>query len=122
MMRQDGQDEFCAGGNAAHQRNVLRRISTRSSIRLNTSAQCIFSENDLLCRGILNKTLPRSSLKMLFQHSPLPKHPELIGSYCLLCGKLVAAGLNTEILAIIERLHECPPLRKQRASQLPDAA
>ena len=59
---------------------------------------------------------------MQFKHSPLPEHSELIGSFCLLCGKLVAASINVEILAILERLHECPPLVKQRASELRDPA
>jgi hypothetical protein len=54
---------------------------------------------------------------MQFKHSPLPEHSELTGSFCLLCGKLVAASLNPEILLILERLHECLPLEKQRAWQ-----
>jgi hypothetical protein len=59
---------------------------------------------------------------MQFKHLPLTEHSELVGSYCLLCGKLVAASLNNEILVILERLHECPALRKQRDLQLRDAA
>ena len=59
---------------------------------------------------------------MQFKHSPLPEHSELTGSFCLLCGKLVAASLNPEILVILERLHECLPLGKQRAWQRQAAA
>ena len=59
---------------------------------------------------------------MQFKHSPLPEHSELVGSFCLLCGKLVAASPNPETLVILERLHECPPLWKQRAQELRDAA
>jgi len=59
---------------------------------------------------------------MQFKHSPLPEHSELTGSFCLLCGKLVAASLNPEILVTLERLHECLPLGKQRAWQRQAAA
>lgn len=52
---------------------------------------------------------------MMFQHSPLPEHPEMIASYCPLCGKLVAASVDSEILAFVERLHDCPMRIKQRA-------
>ena len=45
---------------------------------------------------------------MPFKHFPLLKHPELISSYCSLCGDLVAASPNPEILKILERLHDCP--------------
>jgi len=59
---------------------------------------------------------------MQFKHSLLLEHSELVGSFCLLCGKLVAASPNTNILAILERLHDCPPSRKQPTSQVRDAA
>lgn len=49
---------------------------------------------------------------MSFQRSPLRDRPELVASYCLLCGELVAASPNIEILAIIEQLHECSPIWK----------
>jgi hypothetical protein len=52
---------------------------------------------------------------MVFQHSPSPKHPEVIASYCPLCGMFVGASFNPEILALIERIHQCPALRKKRA-------
>jgi hypothetical protein len=74
------------------------------------------------CRGMLNATLAQAYPKMLFKHSSLPKHPELVGSYCSLCGKLVAASPNPEILTILERLHECPPIRKQQIQQIRKAA
>ena len=45
---------------------------------------------------------------MPFKHFPLLKHPELISSYCSLCGDLVAASPSPEILKILERLHDCP--------------
>jgi len=44
---------------------------------------------------------------MLFKRFSLPKHPELVGSYCSFCGKLVAASPNLEILTTLEQLHEC---------------
>ncbi len=52
---------------------------------------------------------------MQFKHSPLSEQSELVGSFCLLCGKLVAASPNPEILTILEQLHECP--QTQRAEQ-----
>lgn len=54
---------------------------------------------------------------MPFKHFPLLKHPELISSYCSLCGELVAASPNPEILTILERLHDCPQMRKHPARQ-----
>ena len=81
----------------------------------NTSAQEVFSENDALCQGILNVLYPQASAKkMVFKHSPLPKHPELLGSYCSLCGKLVAASPNPTILIILERLHECQSMENKQ--------
>jgi len=59
---------------------------------------------------------------MQFKHSPLAKHPELVGSFCLLCGKLIAAGPNPEILKFLEHLHDCPSIRKQPDIKLRQAA
>jgi len=59
---------------------------------------------------------------MLFNHSPLPKHPELVASYCSLCGKLFAASLNSQILTILEHLHDCPAIKKLRVVKLRKAA
>jgi len=81
-----------------------------------------FFQRTLPPGGVFLTQLYPGQPKMPFKHSPLPKHQELVGSYCLFCGKLVAASLNTEILIIIERLHDCPPSWNQHVLQLQEAA
>lgn len=71
---------------------------------------------------MLDATLAQVHPKMEFKHLPLPEHSDLIGSFCSLCGELVAASLNPEILVILERLHECPALRRERTRQIKEAA
>jgi len=88
----------------------------------NTSVQELFLRERCAFSGYSWCKFLTPSIKMQFKHSPLPEHSELVGSFCLLCGKLVAASPNPETLVILERLHECPPLWKQRAQELRDAA
>jgi len=37
-----------------------------------------------------------------------PHSVKLIESYCLACGLLIAASPRRRILAVMEKLHECP--------------
>jgi hypothetical protein len=44
---------------------------------------------------------------MAFTHSPMPKHPSLIASYCKRCKTFVAASPQPEVLKSAEQVHKC---------------
>ena len=45
---------------------------------------------------------------MAFTHSPMPKHPSLVASYCKKCKEFVAASPEPKILKSAEQVHKCP--------------
>lgn len=59
---------------------------------------------------------------MAFTHSPMPKHPSLIASYCKRCKSFVGASPLPKILKSAEQAHRCNLAEIQKSKQVSNPA